>query len=73
MHWADYLAECKTWRTTYPCVCLAILKMQRPAEAIQGSQKVGEFLSEYCGHSKTGTCHCKKRISHAIQTCNQLL
>lgn len=28
---------------------------------------VGNFLSEYCGLSKTGKCNCKKRIGYAIQ------
>lgn len=31
-------------------------------------KKVADFLGEYCGLSKTGTCHCKKRVGYAIQT-----
>lgn len=31
-------------------------------------KKVAEFLSEYCGLSKTGTCNCQKRVGYAIQT-----
>ncbi len=30
--------------------------------------KVAEFLSEYCGLSKTGKCNCQKRVGFAIQT-----
>lgn len=30
--------------------------------------QVASFLSEYCGLSQTGKCHCKKRIGYAIQT-----
>lgn len=31
-------------------------------------KKVSEFLSEYCGLSKTGICNCQKRVGFAIQT-----
>jgi RNA polymerase sigma factor (sigma-70 family) len=31
-------------------------------------KKVAEFLSEYCGLSKTGKCNCHKRVGYAIQT-----
>jgi RNA polymerase sigma factor (sigma-70 family) len=29
---------------------------------------VSEFLSDYCGLSKTGSCNCKKRVGYAVQT-----
>jgi RNA polymerase sigma factor (sigma-70 family) len=31
-------------------------------------KRVSEFLSDYCGLSKTGSCNCKKRVGYAIQT-----
>lgn len=31
-------------------------------------KKMGDFLSEYCGLSKTGMCSCKRRINYAIAT-----
>lgn len=31
-------------------------------------KKIAEFLSGYCGLSKTGTCSCQKRVGYAIQT-----
>ncbi len=30
-------------------------------------RKMGDFLSSYCGLSKTGSCDCKKRIGYAVQ------
>jgi RNA polymerase sigma factor (sigma-70 family) len=30
-------------------------------------RKMGDFLSSYCGLSKTGRCDCKKRIGYAVQ------
>lgn len=31
-------------------------------------KKMGTFLSEYCGLSKTGGCSCKRRVNYAIAT-----
>lgn len=31
-------------------------------------KKVGDFLSNYCGESKTGMCSCKRRVPYAIST-----
>ena len=31
-------------------------------------KRVGEFLGEYCGLSKTGKCSCQKRVGYAIST-----
>lgn len=31
-------------------------------------KKVGGFLSDYCGLSKTGSCNCRKRVGYAIQS-----
>lgn len=31
-------------------------------------KKVADFLSDYCGLSKTGICNCQKRVGYAIQT-----
>lgn len=31
-------------------------------------KKVAEFLSDYCGMSRTGICNCQKRVGYAIQT-----
>jgi len=31
-------------------------------------KKVAEFLGEYCGLSRTGKCHCEKRVGYAVQT-----
>ena len=30
--------------------------------------KVADFLSDYCGLTKTGKCNCQKRVGYAIQT-----
>lgn len=30
-------------------------------------KKVGDFLSAYCGLSKTGSCNCRKRVGYAIK------
>ncbi len=30
-------------------------------------KKVGDFLSTYCGLSRTGSCNCRKRVGYAIK------